>query len=170
MLVQEHFLWHFPYLEGIQGVLDGVSRSPVGPPGPLELSALGETPPLQEVVERPNRTCTSPVTLSTTGVGSQMAHPPPQALGVPSWQAAFDGRHASVLLQPGSVFGSSSVRNGCHVFPSLTLRRMTRSWCPKSAQVCKRPSANASRWPRTGTNPGHMNAASAITVRRGLIG
>ena len=39
-LVQGHFLWHFPYLERIQGVLDGVPRGPVGPPGPLELAAL----------------------------------------------------------------------------------------------------------------------------------
>ena len=41
--MQERFLWHFPYLEGIQGVLDGVSRGPVGPPGPLELAALHAT-------------------------------------------------------------------------------------------------------------------------------
>jgi hypothetical protein len=34
------FLWHFPYPEGIQGVLDGVRRGPVRPPGPLELAAL----------------------------------------------------------------------------------------------------------------------------------
>jgi hypothetical protein len=40
--VQEHFLWHFPYLEGIQGVLDGVPRGPVGLAGLLELSALHE--------------------------------------------------------------------------------------------------------------------------------
>ena len=39
-LVQEHFLLHFPDLERIQGVLDGVPRGPVGPPGPLELAAL----------------------------------------------------------------------------------------------------------------------------------
>ena len=38
--MQERFLWQFPDLEGIQGVLDGVRRSPVGPPGPLELAAL----------------------------------------------------------------------------------------------------------------------------------
>jgi hypothetical protein len=31
--VQERFLWRFPYLERVQGVLDGVPRGPVGPPG-----------------------------------------------------------------------------------------------------------------------------------------
>jgi hypothetical protein len=41
--VQERFLWHFPYLERIQGVLDGVPRGPVGPLGPLELAALLKT-------------------------------------------------------------------------------------------------------------------------------
>ena len=34
------FLRHAPYLERIQGVLDGVPRGPVGPPGPLEFAAL----------------------------------------------------------------------------------------------------------------------------------
>ena len=43
-LVRERFLWHFPYLERIQGVLDGVPRGPVGPPGPLELAALVALP------------------------------------------------------------------------------------------------------------------------------
>jgi hypothetical protein len=43
-LAQERFLsilWHFPYLERIQGrVLGGVRGGPdVGPPGPLELAA-----------------------------------------------------------------------------------------------------------------------------------
>ena len=33
-LVQECFLWRVPYLERVQaGVLDGVRRGPVGPPG-----------------------------------------------------------------------------------------------------------------------------------------
>ena len=36
--------WHFPYLERAQGVLDGVRRGPVGPPGLLELAALVRTP------------------------------------------------------------------------------------------------------------------------------
>ena len=31
---------NFPYLERIQGVLDGVQRGSVEPPGPLELAAL----------------------------------------------------------------------------------------------------------------------------------
>jgi hypothetical protein len=34
--VQERFLWHFPYLGRVQGVLDGVPRGPVDPLGPLE--------------------------------------------------------------------------------------------------------------------------------------
>ena len=38
--MQGRFLWHFPYLEGVQGVLDGVRRGPVGPPGPPELAAV----------------------------------------------------------------------------------------------------------------------------------
>jgi len=29
------FLWHLPYLERVEGVLDGVQRGPVGPPGPI---------------------------------------------------------------------------------------------------------------------------------------
>ena len=40
-LAYARFLWQFPYLERIQGVLDGVQRGPVGPPGPLVLAALG---------------------------------------------------------------------------------------------------------------------------------
>ena len=39
-LVWVRSLWNFPYLEGTQGVLDGVPRGPVGPPGPLGLAAL----------------------------------------------------------------------------------------------------------------------------------
>ena len=43
-LVQERYLWRFPYLERIQGVLDGVpTTGPVGPPADpscLELAAL----------------------------------------------------------------------------------------------------------------------------------
>ena len=38
--MQECFLWHFLYLERIHGVLDRVPRGHVGPPGPLELTAL----------------------------------------------------------------------------------------------------------------------------------
>ena len=34
----ECFLWHFPCLERIQWVLDGLRRGPVEPPGPLELA------------------------------------------------------------------------------------------------------------------------------------
>ena len=34
------FLWHFPYLESVHGVLDGVPRGPVGAPEALELAAL----------------------------------------------------------------------------------------------------------------------------------
>ena len=33
-LVRARFLWHFPYLERSQAVLDGVSRGYEGPPGP----------------------------------------------------------------------------------------------------------------------------------------
>ena len=33
VLVRARFLWPCPYLERAQGVLDGVSRGPVGPPG-----------------------------------------------------------------------------------------------------------------------------------------
>ena len=40
MLVQEHFLSHFPYLERVQGALEEVPRGPTGPLGPLELAAL----------------------------------------------------------------------------------------------------------------------------------
>ena len=36
-LARAHFLWRVPYLEGVQGVIDGVPR---GPPGPPELAAL----------------------------------------------------------------------------------------------------------------------------------
>jgi hypothetical protein len=36
-LVRERFPWHSPYLERIQGVLDGVRKGPVGP---LEFAAL----------------------------------------------------------------------------------------------------------------------------------
>ena len=42
-IVQERVLWHFPYLEGIQGVFHGVAKGPCGynhaclTPGPLEL-------------------------------------------------------------------------------------------------------------------------------------
>jgi hypothetical protein len=32
-LVHEHFLWHIPYLERVQGVINGVQMGPVGPPG-----------------------------------------------------------------------------------------------------------------------------------------
>ena len=39
-LVQRRFIWCVPYLERVQGALDGVRRGPVGPPGPLELAAL----------------------------------------------------------------------------------------------------------------------------------
>jgi hypothetical protein len=44
--VKERFqpiLLHFPYLERIRGVRDGVPRGPVGPPGPLGLAALSQT-------------------------------------------------------------------------------------------------------------------------------
>jgi hypothetical protein len=37
-LAWAHFLRPVPYLQRIQGVLDGVSRGPVGPPGPRGLS------------------------------------------------------------------------------------------------------------------------------------
>jgi hypothetical protein len=40
VLMRARFLWRFPYLERAQGVLDGVRRGVVGPPGPLELAAL----------------------------------------------------------------------------------------------------------------------------------
>ena len=46
-LVRARFLWHFPYLERTQGVrMKGVPRAQgvllsLGPPGPLELAALG---------------------------------------------------------------------------------------------------------------------------------
>jgi hypothetical protein len=43
VLVRVHVLWHFPSLERVQGVLDGVPRGPVGPPGPPELAALAIT-------------------------------------------------------------------------------------------------------------------------------
>ena len=36
LIVRERFLsilWHYPYLERIQGVLGGVARGHVGPPG-----------------------------------------------------------------------------------------------------------------------------------------
>jgi hypothetical protein len=36
-------LWHIPYLERVQWVLEEVPRGPVGPPGPLELAALALT-------------------------------------------------------------------------------------------------------------------------------
>jgi hypothetical protein len=43
-LVYGCFLWQFPNLERIQGVLDGVRRGPaVGPPGTLELAARSRT-------------------------------------------------------------------------------------------------------------------------------
>ena len=42
-LVRARFLWRCLYLERVQGVLDGVPRGPVGPPGPLELAALIRT-------------------------------------------------------------------------------------------------------------------------------
>ena len=42
-LVHQRFLWPFPYLERIQGVLDGASKGPVGPQGPLELAVLIRT-------------------------------------------------------------------------------------------------------------------------------
>jgi hypothetical protein len=42
-LVRARFLWHFPYLERVQRVIDAVRRGPVGPPGPLELAALPHT-------------------------------------------------------------------------------------------------------------------------------
>ena len=34
-LVYERFLWQLPYMERSQGVLGGVQRGPVGPPGPI---------------------------------------------------------------------------------------------------------------------------------------
>ena len=40
--MRARFLQHFPYMERIQGVLDGVRRGLVGPPGPLELAALAD--------------------------------------------------------------------------------------------------------------------------------
>jgi hypothetical protein len=39
-LVRARFLWRLSYIKRVQGVLDGVHRGPVGPPGPAELSAL----------------------------------------------------------------------------------------------------------------------------------
>ena len=39
-VVQERFLWRFLYLERIPGVLDGMRRGPVGPPGPLNLRVI----------------------------------------------------------------------------------------------------------------------------------
>ena len=42
-LVYGCFLRHFPYMERVQGILDGVRRGPVGPPGPLGLAALTGT-------------------------------------------------------------------------------------------------------------------------------
>jgi hypothetical protein len=42
-LARPRFLWHFPYRERNQGVLDGVPRGPVGPPGPRELAVLRPT-------------------------------------------------------------------------------------------------------------------------------
>ena len=41
--MRARFLWHVPYLEGVQGVLGGVRRGPAGPPEPLELAALAST-------------------------------------------------------------------------------------------------------------------------------
>ena len=38
--MRARFLWHLPYLQRVQEVLDGVSRGPTGPLGPLELAAL----------------------------------------------------------------------------------------------------------------------------------
>jgi hypothetical protein len=46
-LVRVRFLWRVPYLERVQGVLDGVHTGPVGPPGPPELAALGVTRPAE---------------------------------------------------------------------------------------------------------------------------
>jgi hypothetical protein len=46
-LVRVRFLWRVPYLERVQGVLDGVHTGPVGPPGPPELAALGVTSPAE---------------------------------------------------------------------------------------------------------------------------
>jgi hypothetical protein len=42
-LVYERFLWQLPYMERSQGVLGGVRRGAVGPPGPPELAALRES-------------------------------------------------------------------------------------------------------------------------------
>ena len=39
-LARSSFLWCVSYLESIRGVLDGVRRGHVGPPGPLEFAAL----------------------------------------------------------------------------------------------------------------------------------
>jgi hypothetical protein len=41
--MQERFLWHFPYMERIQGVPDAMPKGRVGPLGPLALSALSVT-------------------------------------------------------------------------------------------------------------------------------
>ena len=41
--MRERVLWHFSYLQRVQGVLDGVRRGPVGPPGSPELAALIST-------------------------------------------------------------------------------------------------------------------------------
>jgi hypothetical protein len=70
-LVRARFLWHFPYLERVGGVLDGVKRGPTGPLGPLELAALdvacvrgghcpGREPPFL-AVKRPARSYKSAI-------------------------------------------------------------------------------------------------------------
>ena len=41
--MQKSFLWHGPYLQRPQGVLDGVPRGLGGPPGPFESAALSMT-------------------------------------------------------------------------------------------------------------------------------
>ena len=82
--MQERFLWHFPYLENIQGVLDGVPRGPVGPPGPPELAALSSTGPM------------------TSGSNSSMVYFFSAFSNCPNeiWPAPSTSKHRKALPQP----------------------------------------------------------------------
>ena len=100
-LLRERFLWRFLYLERIQGVLDGMPRGPVGPPGPLELAAL----------------VLAGVRAATTAATAELCT---------SASAAPAPGEASVSGEEPSIDSRSRMHCSSSVSPSAWLRQFTR--------------------------------------------